>query len=551
MPKITLSDVGNFNSSALSTLIANNDAIETAFDNTLSRDGSTPNQMLADIDLNGNDLLNVNSIQTDLIILDGTPWSPEDTQEDREAAEAAQIAAELAATQSAASAAAANLSASNITTWAPIFSIVSDIDRLVLYVVDWVGGSGDKPTALVYLGATGYVSEAADAVDIRGSVGAAGAAATISIGTVTTGAAGSSVIVTNVGTSTAAIFDITIPRGATGAAGAGTGDMLASSYDPTAKGVDVFNMDNMDEGATNKILTASERTTIADAAVKSSANTFLATQTYNTTVSGTTTQRNETVNGAATNGGRVDVVLKNTTPAPGHVLGAFRFLGDDSLGNEIPYANIRGDIINATDGATAGAFVMSARVADVQTIGLRLSNGVYIGEATGAYQGTGTINTTGYYLNGSLLSSTLFGITVGSTGLAILQDTSGAAVRTEIGAASTGANTFTGAQVVTTVALTDGATITPDLSLSNDFTLTIGGNRTLANPSNRTVGQWFSVTVTQDGTGTRTLSYGSHYKFPGGVAPTLTTTANAYDTLTFRVKSATEVQLVGIGKAFA
>jgi hypothetical protein len=52
-----------------------------------------------------------------------------------------------------------------------------------------------------------------------GSAGSAGAAATVSVGTVTTGAAGSSASVTNVGTSAAAVLNITIPRGDTGAAG--------------------------------------------------------------------------------------------------------------------------------------------------------------------------------------------------------------------------------------------------------------------------------------------------------------------------------------------
>ena len=44
----------------------------------------------------------------------------------------------------------------------------------------------------------------------------------------------------------------------------GTGDMLASVYDPTAVNADAFDMDNMVEGATNKILTAAERTKLGD-----------------------------------------------------------------------------------------------------------------------------------------------------------------------------------------------------------------------------------------------------------------------------------------------
>jgi|TARA_R110000868_G_scaffold133244_1_gene344752 hypothetical protein len=43
-------------------LNANFQALQNAFDNTLSLDGSTPNAMQADFDLNGNDLLNVQSI---------------------------------------------------------------------------------------------------------------------------------------------------------------------------------------------------------------------------------------------------------------------------------------------------------------------------------------------------------------------------------------------------------------------------------------------------------------------------------------------------------
>nr|DAH03541.1 MAG TPA: collagen triple helix repeat protein [Caudoviricetes sp.] len=54
----------------------------------------------------------------------------------------------------------------------------------------------------------------------KGDTGAAGAAATIAVGTVTTGAEGSAAAVTNAGTSSAARFNFTIPRGATGAKGA-------------------------------------------------------------------------------------------------------------------------------------------------------------------------------------------------------------------------------------------------------------------------------------------------------------------------------------------
>jgi len=104
-----------------------------------------------------------------------------------------------------------------------------------------------------------------------------GDAATIAVGTVTTGAAGTDAIVTNAGTSAAAVFNITIPRGATGATGAGTGDMLAAVYDPTAVGGDVFNMANMAEAADAKVLTAAERTKLAGIATAATANSADAT----------------------------------------------------------------------------------------------------------------------------------------------------------------------------------------------------------------------------------------------------------------------------------
>ena len=54
----------------------------------------------------------------------------------------------------------------------------------------------------------------------QGQQGEPGAAATVTVGTVTTGEPGTDAIVTNSGTESAAVLDFTIPRGATGAAGA-------------------------------------------------------------------------------------------------------------------------------------------------------------------------------------------------------------------------------------------------------------------------------------------------------------------------------------------
>lgn len=67
-----LTDVTSLtNSSAIIALNQNWDSIEEAFDNTLSLDGSTPNAMNADLDLNGNALLNVGTIDVTNLTLDG------------------------------------------------------------------------------------------------------------------------------------------------------------------------------------------------------------------------------------------------------------------------------------------------------------------------------------------------------------------------------------------------------------------------------------------------------------------------------------------------
>lgn len=100
---------------------------------------------------------------------------------------------------------------------------------------------------------------------------------------------------------------------------------------------------------------------------------------------------------------------------------------------------------------------------------------------------------------------------------------------------------YSKAQSGSIVALTDGASISLDLALSNNFSVTLAGSRTLANPTNVTPGQSGIIIVNQDATGSRTLSYGSNYKFGDGIAPVLSTTANAQDALTYFVISSTRI----------
>jgi len=106
------------------------------------------------------------------------------------------------------------------------------------------------------------------------------------------------------------------------------------------------------------------------------------------------------------------------------------------------------------------------------------------------------------------------------------------------------ARTYTAAQRGEITTLTDGANISVDLAASNNFTVTLAGNRTLDNPTNIVAGQSGSIFIVQDGTGSRTLAYGSYYDFAGGTAPTLTTDASAVDRIDYLVRSATSIHCV-------
>ena len=82
--------------------------------------------------------------------------------------------------------------------------------------------------------------------------------------------------------------------------------------------------------------------------------------------------------------------------------------------------------------------------------------------------------------------------------------------------------------------LTDGSTVSWDASTQDVCKLTLGGNRTMAAPTNNTTGQFISILVIQDGTGSRTLTWNAVFEFASDTAPTLTTTANLGDVFVFR-----------------
>jgi hypothetical protein len=96
------------------------------------------------------------------------------------------------------------------------------------------------------------------------------------------------------------------------------------------------------------------------------------------------------------------------------------------------------------------------------------------------------------------------------------------------------AQTFQKGVGSTPVAVTDAATISINCESGNMHRIVLGGNRTIAAPSNARPGQVITIHLIQDATGSRTVTWNSIFKFPGGTAPTLSTAASARDVFAFQ-----------------
>ena len=91
---------------------------------------------------------------------------------------------------------------------------------------------------------------------------------------------------------------------------------------------------------------------------------------------------------------------------------------------------------------------------------------------------------------------------------------------------------------------------TLDFSTGNNFSLTLGASITLENPTGVTTGQSGMILILQDGTGSRTLAFGSSWDFPSATAPTVTATADALSSLVYFARSTTSIvtnSILGIG----
>jgi len=110
-------------------------------------------------------------------------------------------------------------------------------------------------------------------------------------------------------------------------------------------------------------------------------------------------------------------------------------------------------------------------------------------------------------------------------------------------AKGTGRFKFNDAVYIPEQALSDGANIDWDLQAKPVAKVTLAGNRTMNNATNGITGQFVSLLVIQDGTGSRTVSWASNYEFASDTAPTLTTTAAKGDFFVFYYNGAKFVEV--------
>ncbi len=186
-------------------------------------------------------------------------------------------------------------------------------------------------------------------------------------------------------------------------------------------------------------------------------------------------------------------------------------------------------------------------------------NGIYVVAASGAPArasdadaGAELVNATVYVSEGTANADTQWTcttnapITAGVTSLAFAQISTAGTVfasAAEYRAGTEPAKALAPDQLwasAADVALTPGTNVALDLATGFNFTLAMGGNYTLDNPTN-TKPQSGVIEIVQDGTGSRTLAYGTSWEFAGGTAPVLSTAAGAKDLLFYQVRGPTSV----------
>lgn len=95
----------------------------------------------------------------------------------------------------------------------------------------------------------------------------------------------------------------------------------------------------------------------------------------------------------------VSLFRNSASPSGADELGAFSFVGKDTVGNAIAYGRVEGEIISPTANSSVGALSFWTTVTSTARR-LLISQGIYTPNATGGDKGADTINASAYYQNG-------------------------------------------------------------------------------------------------------------------------------------------------------
>jgi hypothetical protein len=212
------------------------------------------------------------------------------------------------------------------------------------------------------------------------------------------------------------------------------------------------------------------------------------------------------------------------TPTLGAAVGTSLALGGATLGSNalaVTGASQLTGAVNITGAATGASLALGGA-----TIG---SNALAV---TGAAQFNGAVN-----MGGGLTVTSSFT----AAGLVTFADMATAAVASAAQYLTGAANTLVPASVIyqAETTTTFGASITFDFSTFINTAVTLTGNITTMTLANVKAGQAGTIAFIQDSTGSRTAVFNSIFKFAGGATPSLTSTPNAVDVLSYSCRSAT------------